>query len=246
MSQEPSSSKPEVVRMQHPGAGDADAAERGSSYLRIFKSNVFVRDHDRSRKFYVDQLGFSLVAEARFEFGRWMAIAPPDGSAVLALVAPNRGTENYKLIGRHTQVAFIAEDIHATYDLWLSRGVRFLRPPEPQLWGGTFASFCDPDGNVFDLLGSDEMSRDIEAQRRVDAEKLELERRAAQELEIAKQVQARLFPQTFPPLRTLDYAGICIQARHVGGDYYDFFPLGQERLGLLVEISAGRELQRRC
>ena len=44
----------------------------------------------------------------------------------------------------------------------------------------------------FDLLGSDEMSRDIEAQRRANAEKLEAERRAAQELEIAKQVQARL------------------------------------------------------
>jgi serine phosphatase RsbU (regulator of sigma subunit) len=217
----------------------ADAA-RGSSYLRIFKSNVFVRDYERSLKFYVEQLGFSVVAEARFEFGRWVAIAPPDGSTILALVAPNRGTENYKLIGRHTQVAFIAEDIHATYDQWLSRGVRFLHPPQPQLWGGIFSSFCDLDGNVFDLIGSDEMSRDIESQRRVNAEKLEQERRAAQELEIAKQVQARLFPQSFPPLQTLDYAGVCIQARHVGGDYYDFFPLGQERLGLVVGDISGK------
>ena len=225
-----------------PLAGDAPAADsqRGSSYLRIFKSNVFVRDHDRSLKFYVERLGFSVVAEARFEFGRWVAMAPPDGSTILALVAPHPGTENYKLIGRHTQIAFIAEDIQAMYDLWRGRGVRFLHPPQPQLWGGVFASFCDLDGNVFDLLGSDEMSRDIEAQRRVNAEKQELERRAAQELEIAKQVQARLFPQTFPPLRTLDYAGACIQARHVGGDYYDFFPLGQERLGLLVGDISGK------
>ena len=122
----------------HTLAGEAPTAdrERGSSYLRIFKSNVFVRDHDRSLKFYVDQLGFSVVAEARFEFGRWVAIAPPDGSTILALVAPHRGTENYKLIGRHTQIAFIAEDIQATYDLWRGRGVRFLHPPQPQLWGG--------------------------------------------------------------------------------------------------------------
>ena len=218
---------------------DADP-EPSSSYLRIFKSNVFVRDHDHSLQFYVDKLGFSVVAEAHFEFGRWVAIAPPDGSTILALVAPHRGTENYKLIGRHTQIAFIAEDIHATYDLWRGRGVRFLHPPQPQLWGGVFATFCDLDGNVFDLLGSDEMSRDIEAQRRVNAEKQEMERRAAQELEIAKQVQARLFPQSFPPLRTLDYAGTCIQARHVGGDYYDFFPLGQERLGLLVGDISGK------
>jgi serine phosphatase RsbU (regulator of sigma subunit)/predicted enzyme related to lactoylglutathione lyase len=211
-----------------------------SPYLRIFKSNVFVRDHDRSLKFYIDQLGFSIVADARFEFGRWVAIAPPDGSAILALIVPRRGSENYKLIGRCTQIGFIAEDINATFELWRSRGVLFHHPPQPQLWGGTFASFMDVDGNSFELLGSDEMSREIEAQRRAIAEKLESERRAAQELEIAKQVQARLFPQTLPAMRTLDYAGICIQARHVGGDYYDFLALGQKRLGLLVGDISGK------
>jgi phosphoserine phosphatase RsbU/P len=211
-----------------------------SQYLRIFKSNVFVRDLDRSVKFYVDQLGFSVVADARFEFGRWVAIAPPDGNTILALLAPKRGSGNYKLIGRATQIAFIAEDIYATYHLWLSRGVHFLHPPQPQLWGGTFAAFCDVDGNTFDLLGSDEISQEIEAQRRAIAEKLESERRAARELEIAKQVQARLFPQTLPALRTLDYAGICIQARQVGGDYYDFVALGEERLGLLIGDISGK------
>ena len=215
-------------------------AEQQSPYLRLFKSNVFVRDYDRALKFYVDQLGFSVLAESRFEFGRWMAIAPPDGSAILAVVAPKRGSERYKLIGRPTQIAFIAEDIFATYDLWLSRGVRFLHPPQPQLWGGTMAVFCDADQNSFDLLGSDEMSREIEAQRRANAERLESERRLAQELEIAKQVQARLFPQTFPALRTLDYAGACIQARHVGGDYYDFFALGEEKVGLFVGDISGK------
>jgi serine phosphatase RsbU (regulator of sigma subunit) len=52
--------------------------------------------------------------------------------------------------------------------------------------GGMETGFEDPDGNSF------------------------------QELEIAKQVQARLFPQMLPPLPSLDYAGICIQARQVG------------------------------
>src|SRR5206468_12741216 len=53
-------------------------------------------------------------------------------------------------------------------------------------------------------------------------------------------VQARLFPQTLPPLRTLDYAGICLQAREVGGDYYDFLNLGGERLGLVVGDISGK------
>jgi serine phosphatase RsbU (regulator of sigma subunit)/catechol 2,3-dioxygenase-like lactoylglutathione lyase family enzyme len=242
--------EPVISQTERPQTGDVSVrqivddatvpADQQSSYLRIFKSNVFVRDHDRALEFYVDQLGFSVVAEARFEFGRWIAIQPPDGSAILAVVSPKRGTENYKLIGRHTQIAFIAEDIHAIYDLWRSRGVRFLLPPQPQLWGGTIATFCDGDGNAFDLLGSDEMSREIESQRRAKADRLEAERRAAQELEIAKQVQARLFPQTFPGLRTLDYAGACIQARHVGGDYYDFFALGEEKIGLFVGDISGK------
>jgi hypothetical protein len=43
----------------------AEPAERECPecpYLRIFKSTVYVRDHDKSLKFYVDQLGFSIVA----------------------------------------------------------------------------------------------------------------------------------------------------------------------------------------
>src|ERR1700734_1384871 len=212
-----------------------------SPYLRIFKSTVFVRDHDRSLQFYVDKLGFGVVADTRFEFGgRWVAVAPPDGSAILALVAPKRGSENYRRIGQHTQIAFIAEDINATFELWSSRGVRFLHPPQKSLFGGASAAFYDVDGNCFELLGSDEMSHEIEGQRHAIAQKLEAERRAAQELEIAKQVQARLFPQSLPALQSLDYAGICIQARHVGGDYYDFLALGQERLGLLIGDIAGK------
>lgn len=216
------------------------SADRHSSYLRIFKSNVYVRDHDRSLEFYIGKLGFSVVADARFDFGRWVAVAPPDGSAILALLAPIRGSENYKLIGRATQIAFISEDIYATFELWRSRGVRFLRPPQSQLWGGTFATFCDEDGNSFELIGSDEMSREIEAQRRAKTEKLQAERRAAQDLEIAKMVQARLFPQMLPFFPTLDYAGVCTQALSVGGDYYDFLDLGQERIGLVVGDISGK------
>ena len=210
-------------------------------YLRVFKSTVYVRNHDLSLKFYVDQLGFSVVADARFDFdGRWVAIAPPDGSTVLALIAPRPGSENYKLIGRNTQVGFLSEDINATYEQWNSRGVRFHHPPQQTLFGGVVAGFYDIDGNSFELLGSDQITREIERQRRQAAERLESERRSAQELEIAKQVQARLFPQTLPPLKTLDYAGICIQARHVGGDYYDFLALGNQRLGLVIGDIAGK------
>ena len=58
------------------------------------------------------------------------------------------------------------------------------------------------------------------------ADRMEIDRRAAQEIAIAWDVQSRLFPQVMPPLATLEYTGSCIQARQVGGDYYDFLDLG--------------------
>ncbi|MDQ2841567.1 MAG: GAF domain-containing protein, partial [Acidobacteriota bacterium] len=46
--------------------------------------------------------------------------------------------------------------------------------------------------------------------------------RLNRELEIAREVQERLFPQRFPAISGLDYCGCCRPAREVGGDYYDF------------------------
>jgi serine phosphatase RsbU (regulator of sigma subunit) len=103
-----------------------------------------------------------------------------------------------------------------------------------------FARFEDIDRNSFALVSFDAFSRAVEAQRRAAAEKQEAERRAAQELEIARQVQARLFPQRPPELRSLAYAGACVQTRKVGGDYYDFLDLGQQRVGLVIGDIAGK------
>ena len=215
--------------------------DRKSTYLRIFCSTVFVRDQDRSLQFYLDQLGFNLITDNRIEGGgRWIAVAPPDGAEFLALVTPEPGSEEYGLIGQAKDLVFITEDVNAIYEEWSKRKIRFLHPPQPPTWGGMFTRFEDVDGNSFALVGFDEASREIEAQRRAVEEKLESERRAAQEMEIAKEVQARLFPQTLPPLRTLDYAGLCVQARQVGGDYYDFLNLGRDRLGLVIGDVSGK------
>ena len=218
-----------------------NSQDRQQLHLSLHHVTILVRDQDRSLRFYLDQLGFSLVVDARLESGdRWTAVAPPDGTAILALVTPKPDSEEYKLIGRSTDIIFVTEDVAAKFHEWRERGVRFHHPPQTPRWGGTFTRFEDLDGNSFGLAGRDEVSEQIEAQRRAVAEKLEAERRADHELEIAKQVQARLFPQTLPALRTLDYAGICIQARSVGGDYYDFLNLGPQQLGLVLGDISGK------
>lgn len=240
--------------------------ERELPHLRIHAINVYVRDQDQSLRFYLDQLGFNLVGDIRSGTGeRWVAVAPPDGSTVLSLVAPRPDSKGVELIGRSTQVVFVTEDVVAVFREWRKRGVKFLYTPRLKrikyerqasaprpaddamqhgeakpVWGGVITHFKDPDGNSFALVSYDEESRAVEAQRRASAAKLEKERRAAQELAIAKQVQTGLFPQTLPSMSTLDYSGICMQARQVGGDYYDFLDLGGERLGLVLADISGK------
>ena len=69
---------------------------------------------------------------------------------------------------------------------------------------------------------------------------MEGERRTAQEMQIARQVQSRLLPQQAPSLTTLECAGKCIQTRAVGGDYYDFLDLGSGRIGLVLADISGK------
>jgi serine phosphatase RsbU (regulator of sigma subunit) len=246
--------------------GSAVRLDRQDPYLRLQSVTIFVRDLARSLSFYLDQLGFQLIFDASIQPDRrFVTVAPPDGTANLTLVEPEPGSEQYKLIGRPMPVTFVTEDVIAKYREWSKRGVRFQFAPRlkrlkyelhvraPQsadpsapaaehnpIWGGVFTRFRDLDGNSFSLVSFDEVTHAVEAHRRALSERLEAERRAAQEIEIAKQVQARLFPQTLPPLKTLEYAGLCIQARKVGGDYYDFLDLGRQRLGFVIGDISGK------
>ena len=214
---------------------------REEHYLCIQDIVVFVRDLERSRQFYVEQLGFELILDSQLSSGqRWLEVAPPDGSANLALVVPDPDTPEHNLIGGYRWILFMTEDVHALYQQWSERGVHFVSPPETPLWGGTYTRFEDPDGNMFGLEAFDEVRQSLELRRREHAEKLGAERRAAQELEIAKQVQARLFPQFQPELQTVEYAGLCLQARQVGGDYFDYLNLGPQRLGLIIGDVSGK------
>ena len=235
-------------------------------HLRIHSINIYVRDQDRSLRFYLDQLGFHLAYDVKLQAGeRLVAVAPPDGSAVLSLIAPKPDSMQYKLIGRSTRLTLITEDVLAKYQEWSRRGVRFQHTPrlrrikfdpetrqvhnaadspllgeESPIWGGVSTRFRDIDGNIFSLVSFDEVTHALEAQRRATAAKLEVERRAVQELEIANEVQCRLFPQLRPPIHSLDYCGRCFPARAVGGDYYDFLDLGPDRFGLVIGDVSGK------
>ncbi len=72
------------------------------------------------------------------------------------------------------------------------------------------------------------------------AEHREADRLAQHEMELAKQVQSRLLVQTPPTPRNVRLAGRCVQARAVGGDYYDFIDLGSGKVGIALADVSGK------
>lgn len=81
-----------------------------------------------------------------------------------------------------------------------------------------------------------ENSRLTEAVAREAAQK----ERLNAELEIAREVQERLFPQELPKIEGLEYFGACRPALGVGGDYYDFLELPDGKFGIAIGDVSGK------
>lgn len=64
--------------------------------------------------------------------------------------------------------------------------------------------------------------------------------RDMREMEIAREVQERLFPQEMPDIAGASVAGHCRPAHGVGGDYYDLIHLEDGRLGLAIGDVSGK------
>src|SRR6516165_4873675 len=118
---------------------------RQDPYLRLGTVSVFVRDQERSLRFFVEQLGFTLAFDTPLPSGeRRLAVSPPDGTAVLTLVAPTPHSEDYARIGRSAQITFLTENVARKFEEWRARGVRFLESPQTQPWGAISARLEDP------------------------------------------------------------------------------------------------------
>ena len=72
------------------------------------------------------------------------------------------------------------------------------------------------------------------------ADRLEAQRAAEREIEVAQDVQRQLLPARAPELPGFVCGGHCTQAKSVGGDYYDFIPTGSDGLTLVLADVAGK------
>jgi sigma-B regulation protein RsbU (phosphoserine phosphatase) len=64
--------------------------------------------------------------------------------------------------------------------------------------------------------------------------------RTDREIEIAHEVQERLFPQKIPVVPGMSLAGACRPAQGIGGDYYDMIELEDGRIGLAIGDVSGK------
>ncbi len=71
-------------------------------------------------------------------------------------------------------------------------------------------------------------------------EELTEQERLKRELEIARNVQLNLLPQKSPEIPGLDIDGICIPAMEIGGDYFDYFKINDDTLGIVVADVTGK------
>jgi phosphoserine phosphatase RsbU/P len=99
---------------------------------------------------------------------------------------------------------------------------RIMLRSDDQL-GALAASFNQMTENIQSLV-----------KERVQKEKLE------RELEIAKEVQEQLFPRKAPKMDKMELAGLCLPARIVSGDYYDFLLLNPHLLGIALGDISGK------
>jgi catechol 2,3-dioxygenase-like lactoylglutathione lyase family enzyme len=106
---------------------------------------VPVSDQDRAKAFYTDTLGFELRTENTFAEGmRWIEVVPKGSATSLSLVTWFEAMPPGSLQG----LVFAVDDVRATYDELLARGVSFDFAPR-KMPGGLQAVFRDPDGNGF-------------------------------------------------------------------------------------------------
>ena len=73
-------------------------------------------------------------------------------------------------------------------------------------------------------------------------ERLAEEEKLKKEKDVARKVQEKLFPQSTPEMKTIEYYGVCLPADSVGGDYYDYFRESEQTLFLAIGDVTGHGL----
>ena len=122
----------------------------------IANVSLLVPSYDAGIAFYVDVLGFELVADTDLGGGaRWVLVRPTGGNGTALLLAEPSNERQAARIGDQTggRVGFFlfTDDFARDHGAMTEKGVVFLEAPRTESYG-TVAVFVDPFGNKWDLL----------------------------------------------------------------------------------------------
>jgi catechol 2,3-dioxygenase-like lactoylglutathione lyase family enzyme len=110
------------------------------THLQLF--SLPISDPDRSKAFYVDTLGFTLLADTEMDGMRWLQVRPGTGQTSITLVTwfPTMPAGSTKGTVLET------DDLEGDIERLRAHGVVIEGDPEQVPWG-RFVTFNDPDGN---------------------------------------------------------------------------------------------------
>jgi serine phosphatase RsbU (regulator of sigma subunit) len=129
-----------------------------------------------------------------------------------------------------------------TYAMFMDGGVLFLTGAPTHAAAGTALALVfgvSAIGSALVALFGD-ASIDAQALQPVYAQRISERQRLQKELEVARMVQMSFLPKASPSVQGLDIASRCSPAYEVGGDYYDFIPLGPRRLAVAIGDVSGK------
>lgn len=87
-----------------------------------------------------------------------------------------------------------------------------------------------------------EMLRVMGAKLNIAQKEMIENERITRELEIAREIQAKILPDGYPETSSLVFSGVYRSAKEVGGDYYDFIEHDKENTAFLVADVSGKSL----
>jgi catechol 2,3-dioxygenase-like lactoylglutathione lyase family enzyme len=119
-----------------------------------------VRNPDIARHFYTEVLGMKLLSADRTGSSQGPMLLQPAGGGSCIMLCHMTDQQDSLVPGsagahpelRWTGLRLATDNVDAVFNNLSARNVRFLQDPQTKPWGVRDCVFCDPDGNVFNLV----------------------------------------------------------------------------------------------
>ena len=233
---------PTLHRLIAEGAASVVEADGATIYLLDEKGRVLVPRHCTSKCPPLIELPERIVTQARTNSSTLASFLKlhsiPSDEGVLGAVFNSQQEENVPDLRRHPKFKGASN----TFQQHVSAVVAPLRYGTRRL--GVMAA-ANADGRPFSqhalemfvalaeqcgfALGSAQAHQEASAKRALEAE-----------LRSASEIQRVLLPEKAPDSETLELVGRSIPARLVSGDYFDYFAVGKDHIGIVIADVCGK------